>query len=255
MAQLSSAAIPANMSPSVTRLMFVDADGRSRVCDVDASLPGSAIVAGLPVRSFSAWPGKRNYEGAWWSSTTRTLLPFESLLEEQALLLYDFEHSVSWIAVQPFALLWPRSQSRGPRHHVPDLLLGLVDGGYRVVDVRPAALIDERAADQFERTGEVLVRSGWSYQVFHGLSEPRLSNLRFLAGFRQDRYAVDEAREATIRSLIGPGCTVESCVERVSTRTGWSWSSSLATVNHLLWRQSLRTDLDALLGTNSWVSS
>ena len=254
MARVSSLAIPANLSSCVTRLMFVDSDGRSRVCDVDTSLPSGAIIAGRPARSFSAWPGKRNYEGEWWSSTTRTLLAFESLLEEQALLVFDFDTSVSWIAVQPFALLWPRSPGRGPRHHVPDLLLGLVDGSYMVVDVRPAALIDARAADQFERTEEVLERAGWSYQVFNGLSEPRLSNLRFLAGFRQDRYAVDEETEATICSLIGSGSSVASGVESVQARTRWAWSRSLGAVNHLLWRQSLRTDLDVLLRMDSWVS-
>ena len=73
------------------------------------------------MRRFCAWPGKRSFDGWWWSSTTRTLLPFESLLERQAVMGFDSDPGVVGMSVQPFALLWPRLAAPGPRWHVPDL--------------------------------------------------------------------------------------------------------------------------------------
>ena len=61
-----------------------------------------------PVRRFPSWQGKRNYDGSWWSSTTRGFVDFESLLEREAIMMSDFDGEVSWILSQPFALLWPR---------------------------------------------------------------------------------------------------------------------------------------------------
>lgn len=64
--------------------------------------------------------GQRNYEGLWWSSTTRGMIAFESLLERQALTVLDHDVSVVAISAQPFALLWPRATpGRGPHQDRP----------------------------------------------------------------------------------------------------------------------------------------
>ncbi|WAH96285.1 hypothetical protein [Arthrobacter sp. MMS18-M83] len=51
-----------------------------------------------PVRSFYSWPGKRNYEGSWWSSTMCSHVGFESLLERDFLMLADYDRDVVGIA-------------------------------------------------------------------------------------------------------------------------------------------------------------
>lgn len=60
------------------------------------------------MRSFFAWPGKRNYEGSWWSGTVRAHVGFESLLERDFLMHTDYDRAVAGIASQLFALQWPK---------------------------------------------------------------------------------------------------------------------------------------------------
>jgi hypothetical protein len=114
--------IPRNLSAATTRVLYVDAAGASQVVDLSGALGAQPMETNRPVREFFAWPGKRNYEGLWWSSTTRGMIAFESLLERQALTVLDHDVSVVAFSAQPFALLWPRATS-GPTFHIPD-------GGY-----------------------------------------------------------------------------------------------------------------------------
>ena len=140
--------IPRNLSAATTRVLYVDAAGASQVVDLSPALGAEPMEVNPPVREFFAWPGKRNYEGLWWSCTTGSMIPFESLLERQALTALDHDSVVVAISAQPFALLWPRSTS-GPTFHVPDFFIRRADGSGCVVDVRPTARIDARAEEQF----------------------------------------------------------------------------------------------------------
>jgi hypothetical protein len=101
--------IPRNLSAATTRVLYVDATGASQVVCVSAGLGAEPMETNRPVREFCAWPGKRNFEGLWWSCTTGSMIPFESLLERQALTALDRDVSVAGISAQPFALLWPRT--------------------------------------------------------------------------------------------------------------------------------------------------
>ena len=141
--------LPRNLSAASTRVLYVDAAGASQVVDLSGQLGGEPMETNRPVREFFAWPGKRNYEGLWWSNTTGSMIPFESLLERQALTVFDHDVSVVAISAQPFALLWPRSAS-GSSFHIPDFFIRLVHGSACVVDVRPASRIDARAEEQFD---------------------------------------------------------------------------------------------------------
>lgn len=120
-----------------------------------------------PVREFFSWPGKRNYEGHYWSSTVRRHVVFESLLEKQALLAYDYRADVVALAAQPFALLWPRGTS-GHKSHVPDLFVRLGNRDGCVVDVRPADRITEKTAAQFEKTRALCRELGWCTRCSRG---------------------------------------------------------------------------------------
>jgi hypothetical protein len=120
------------------------------------------------IREFFAWPGKRNYEGLYWSSTNRRHVDFESLLEREYLLTADIADDVIAIAAQPLALLWPRG-TQGQRDHVPDFFVRLSSGDGRVVDVRSRERVD-KSAEQFAMTHRACDEIGWQYEVFTGLA-------------------------------------------------------------------------------------
>ena len=126
-----------------------------------ASLPTEDA---LPIRQFFAWPGKRNYEGLWWSSTNRGHVAFESLLEREYLLAADAAVDVVAVAAQPLALLWPHG-TPGELNHVPDFFVRLASGDGRLVDVRAPDRVEKNAA-QFAMTREVCIEIGWQYEVF-----------------------------------------------------------------------------------------
>jgi hypothetical protein len=69
-------------------------DGAIHNDDVSADLALLAVERAVPIRRFFAWPGKRNYEGLWWSSTVRAHVPFESLLEREYLMWADFDPDI-----------------------------------------------------------------------------------------------------------------------------------------------------------------
>lgn len=95
--------LPANATDSARILARLD----GRMLD-EPVLPACAslrLESSLPVRSFFSWPGKRNYEGSWWSSTTCSHVGFESLLERDFLMFADYDRGVVGIASQPFAVL------------------------------------------------------------------------------------------------------------------------------------------------------
>jgi putative transposase len=75
---------------------------------------------------------------------------FESWLEQDRLILLDFDPDVVGIASQPFWLHWHDGKER--RRHAPDYYVRLADGRARVVDVRAEDQVDERTAEAFAAT-------------------------------------------------------------------------------------------------------
>jgi hypothetical protein len=119
---------------------YLDADGEGVTTTFDRVDPGR-IVRGLPVRDVQSRAGQRNYSGLFWSSTMGAHLGYESLLEQDRLLLADFDDGVQGIACQP---LWLRGPD-GPKtvNHVPDILLEHTDGAFTIVDVKPLFFLDD----------------------------------------------------------------------------------------------------------------
>ncbi|WP_256884453.1 TnsA-like heteromeric transposase endonuclease subunit [Arthrobacter sp. STN4] len=212
---------------------------------LSAALASLALEAALPVRAFFSWRGKRNYEGLWWSSTMRSHVGFESLLERDFLLSTDHDRDVVGVASQPFAFLWPRGTD-GARGHVPDFFVRLRDGTGRVIDVKPAGRV-RSAGRQFGLTREACEAAGWDYEVFTGLAEPRASNLRWLAGCRQDRFAPDGTTAAVLVDSFTPETSLAGGVRRAARMLGSDENIVRAHVFHLLFTGALAVDLDAPL--------
>src|SRR5580698_9033796 len=103
---------------------------------VDMSLDRVAateVLAGLPVREFRSYKGRRHYSGWYWSSTMGGLVAYESRLELARLMLADRDRDVVAIAAQPFLLAGPDRSLR--LRHVSDFLLVDRTGAVTVVDV------------------------------------------------------------------------------------------------------------------------
>lgn len=207
----------------------------------------------LPIRQFFSWPGKRNYEGSWWSSTTRAHVEFESLLERDYLLAADVDVRVVAIAAQPLALLWPHN-TKGQRDHVPDFFVRLSNGDGRLIDVRHPDRVEKGAA-QFAMTRAACNEIGWQYEIFTGLPGERSQNLRWLAGYRQDRHAPDNDTAVAIRTCFAKPAALQTGLRRASTSTGRPLNILTANVLHLLWRQQLSADLGIPLSMNSEIWS
>ena len=60
------------------------------------------VIAGLPVREFRSYKGRRHYSGWYWSATTGSHVVYESRLELARLIVADQDSSVVGIAAQPF---------------------------------------------------------------------------------------------------------------------------------------------------------
>lgn len=136
------------------------------------------------VRTPSSWKHKRNYEGYYWAATTGSHVWFESLYERAALMRLDRDRRVVGLAAQPMWIHW----SGGLGKHAPDFFVRYRGGGGAIVDVKPARQIDEHDAEMFGCTAELCELLGWDYVVISDISAIEHRNLRFLSGYRFDRW-------------------------------------------------------------------
>lgn len=153
------------------------------------------VVAGLPVRDFRWYRGRRHYSGWYWAATTGRFVAYESRLELARILLADFDPGVVAIAAQPFLLVGP--DGARVRRHVPDVLLAHADGAVTLVEVKARSrLSDPAVMAQFGWTRRLARSRGWGFEVWSGSEAAVLANVRFLAGYRRRALIED--------SLLGP---------------------------------------------------
>ncbi|OLT39528.1 hypothetical protein BJF86_08405 [Serinicoccus sp. CNJ-927] len=207
----------------------------------------------LPIRQFLAWKGKRNYEGRYFSATSGGHVVFESLLERDFLITVDADPDVLAVSAQPFLLIWPRGTGK-EKFHYPDFFLRLRDGGARVVDVRHPERTDT-AEKQFAMTRQVCESAGWDYDVWTGLPEPRMANLRWLHGYRLERYAPHESLRSTILDTFSPGTELAAGLRRATRVSAVEKNAVHAAILHLLFFGVIHVDLDKPLSMDSHLST
>jgi hypothetical protein len=207
----------------------------------------------LMARRYSAYKGKRNYEGLWWSSTNHSHVPFESLLERDYLVWADWDARVTKVAAQPIALLWP-SGTPHHRSHVPDYFARRSDGTGALVDVKSLTGLSQHAREQLALTEAACEEVGWEYEVFTGLPADQADNLRWLAGYRQDRNAPDPDVEAAILDAFADGAPLGDGIETAAGDTRTSNSTIRANTYHLLFSHQLRVDTTKPLNNLSEVT-
>jgi hypothetical protein len=121
----STAAAPAWDYASDVEVRFVDADG----AECRGSLAchwNTPFELALPVRSFAAFKGQKNFTGEYWVATSRSQVGYESRVERDAAMALDFDPAVVALASQPFRIAWTEGERR--REHTPDYFARLVDG-------------------------------------------------------------------------------------------------------------------------------
>lgn len=136
------------------------------------------------VRSPASWKHKKNYTGKYWAATTGGHVWFESLYERIALMQLDRDPRVAAISSQPMWIHWAGTK----RRHAPDFFVRFHDGSAAVVDVKPLALIEVDDVQAFDWTSSLCEGLGWDYFVVKDISDSEGRNLRFLSGYRYERW-------------------------------------------------------------------
>jgi hypothetical protein len=250
MARISDARIeplcPAVPDEVVVR--FRGSDGRFVDTTLDR-LPADEVLAGLPVRVFRWYRGRRHYSGWYWAVSTGGHVVYESRLELARIVLADRDPDVAVFAAQP---VWLAGIDEGRvRRHVPDLLLAHRDGRLTFVDVKASSrLADERVAAQFAWMRRVCDRFGFGFEVWSGVDPVLLENVRFLAGYRAPALIRGELLDAVLaaareRTPLGQ-------VER-ATAGGLDRRWVRPVVLHALWRGLLEADLSGPLDVSTPV--
>lgn len=245
--------LPRNATDRPRVLVHLSGEAEVRNESASGDLTSLAIETAVPIRRFYSWKGKRNYEGEWWSSTVGGHVKFESLLEREFLMVADYTSETVSISSQPLALLWPRG-TEGQKSHVPDFFCRLSSGDGRLIDVKHPDRV-EKAAGQFAMTREICEQIGWQYEVFTGLLPNQMQSLRWISGYRQDRYAPRAEDGAEILEAFSTPMPLQNGIRRASRKRGKPRELILANVYHLLWHRLLSANMNAPLtmGSEVWA--
>ncbi|MEU3991749.1 TnsA-like heteromeric transposase endonuclease subunit [Streptomyces platensis] len=201
-----------------------------------AQCHGLAWEEATPVRTFRWSRGLGHFPGWWWAASTERHVGFESWLEQDRLILLDFDPDVVGIASQPFWLHWHDGKEK--RRHAPDYFVRLADGRARVVDVRAEDQVEERTAEAFAATERACSGVGWEFEHV-GVPDPALmANLRWLARYRHPRCAGRAEIASRLQEIFAVPTPLLTGAEDAGDRL-----AVLPALFHLMWRQELVADL------------
>jgi hypothetical protein len=190
-----------------------------------------------PWRTFRWWYGQMHYSGTYWSATMQDHVIYESRLELARLIYADFDPDVTRIVAQPFLMSIDMDDAR--RRHVPDYLLE-TSSGVTVVDVKPLERTkNPKVAHVLEWARSMTEELGWNYEVWTEPPEVEYANLKFLAGYR-DQRRVHRELLALLREAQLSGISIS---EAITHCTDWPSPLVRAGIFHLIWCGWLRTDL------------
>ena len=230
------------------RVRYRRGDGQFADTTLDR-VPVDDVMAGLPVREFRSYKGRKHYSGWYWSATLGRLVVYESRLELARIMLADFDPSVTGIAAQPF-LLTGADGSR-IRRHIPDLLLAGADSGITVVDVKaPSRMADPAVEAQFAWTRRVCAGQGWAFEAWSGTDPRLLANVQFLAGYRRPAL-IDAGLIPAVLDAAAGQVSAEAIERALSPR--YPPVLVRPVVLHLLWTGRLRADLTRPLSADTPV--
>ncbi|MDM7829868.1 TnsA-like heteromeric transposase endonuclease subunit [Cellulomonas edaphi] len=239
------------MDAGALRVRYITSEGQEQETSL-ASVDGSHVARGLPVRIPPSYVGQSNYPGLFWSATNAGHVWYESLLELAWLWLADFDPHVRRIAAQPFELTG-RDGERD-RTRFPDFLVIDEHQEVRVIDVKLERMLDKpdvRASLNW--TGHALGARGWPYEVWSGAHPTILRNVRLLAAARRPNIVPDSAVDSVVASCPATGTSLGE-LER-SARATATTATPRIVVFAALWRGQLVCDLRAPINARTLVSA
>lgn len=128
-------------------------------------------------------PGRRSCTGWYQSIKAGDGLPYESLLERDALLLLDVDPDVAHFTVQPETFAW--TEAGRQRRYTPDIRLETVDGRifYRQVKLAKRLALDPTLGGRLPGIEAECAARGAQHELWVDTDirrEPRLANARRL---------------------------------------------------------------------------
>lgn len=219
------------------------------MCTDWARAPLDVLAGAAPWRTFRWHRGQKHYSGTYWSSTDQGHVIYESRLELTRLLFADFDPHVRRIIAQPFLLR--AIMDHRERRHVPDYLL-LTDDVPIVVDVKPHdRLTDPKISFTLGWTKQLVEQRGWRYEVWSEPPETELGTVRFLAGFRNQKFFTPTLLDELTSREDLPGRTLRDACSGYSR---WSKPVVRSAILHLVWINHLAIELTGPLRPTSILS-
>ncbi|GIG30786.1 TnsA-like heteromeric transposase endonuclease subunit [Cellulomonas marina] len=239
------------MEPHAARAAYLTSEGvelESDLADVDLR----AVAQGMPVRLPPSYAGQRNYPGLFWSSTNGRHVVYESLLELAWLWLADFDASIVRVSAQPLRIVgWDGGRQRV---RYPDFLALDHSVRARVVDVKPADLLDEpEVKASLSWTSSTMRCAGIDYSVWSGAPATVLRNIRLAASARRPGLVPDDAVHAAVTHCPAGGCGIGDLEARI--RQTSTWSSPRTAILAALWQSLLRCDMSRPITADSHVEA
>jgi hypothetical protein len=165
---------------------------------------------------------------------------YESRLELANLLLADFDPAVYHIVAQPFML--SAEVDRKVRRHILDYLWDTDDGPVVVDVVRAERAVQPSIVHLCAWTRVIVESLGWSYQVLSEPSSIRLTNVRYLAGYRRE-WLINHDVLGEMRSCSGRFAGMP-IADAERTITKFAQPLVRPALMHLLWCHEYGVDMD-----------
>jgi hypothetical protein len=227
-------------------------DGRSTYTRALEAVQVGDLVHAHPLRDFSRRRGQSNKPVAVHTETTGDLVPCESRLERQLVLLADFDVRVTHIAAQPFTIEVPTGGAFS--RHTPDFV---VLGRGRVplaIDVKtPHAAAEPATVERHEAVRAVLSQAGIAHVVWTGVSAVLTNNLALLSKSRvSDDVMADYA--PGLLAAATRATPVTDVVASVAPAIG-DPAIALVVIRRLIWLHQLLIDLSQPYSPRTLVTS
>lgn len=143
---------------------------------------------------------------------------YESLLERNQMLFFDFDSATKCYLEQPVKLRFKAGSKN--RVHVPDLLVWREGAAMVLCDVKPKALVEERNFPaQSAAATRFCAESRIEYAVLCEPDETTLSNLRWLHGYFQVPFLGTREHEAIVECLLSGPARIDELLKVASTET------------------------------------
>ena len=219
---------------------WIDSTGVVMNQRVGPSCAGAALHLAQRSRTANRYRFQRNYQGHYWCAGTGGHVWYESMTEYSSLMLLDHTKRLIAVASQPAALFFADGST-----HYPDFF-ALHESGDRVMyDVRPAELIDDKAAVQFAKTADLCERIGWGYELLHGAGGIQRYNLEWITAYRHPWNRPDDVERVRLCAFLDQPRTLNDAARLLDFKCP---ARHINLIYHLMWTRELTYDENAPLG-------